>query len=112
MEAASARIVHFVGSRANIVKAAPLIRALERRKVSQNIIEISGMQRGSMHQESREILGMRESSQILCENSGTIGDRIAGVAHSVNQCLRETTWDIGITYGDIESTMGRCDSTA
>src|SRR5689334_7077604 len=99
-------IVHVVGARPNFVKMAPVIVALDRRDIFNQVVVHTGQHYDSRM--SEDILKDLDFPAIDCflnVGSGTHGVQTAKVLSAIEPVLIETEPDVVLVAGDVNSTL-------
>jgi UDP-N-acetylglucosamine 2-epimerase (non-hydrolysing) len=99
------RICHVVGARPNLMKAAPVVRALSAYPVEQIVVHTGQHYDFNMSEVFFKQLGMKEPDINLQVGSGTHAQQTAQVMSRFEPVLLETTPDLVIVYGDVNSTV-------
>lgn len=102
------RIAYVVGARPNIVKLAPVFRALRRRMPSADHVLIHTGQHYDrlMSEVFLEELGMPSPDHMLGVGSGTHTEQTAGVMAGLEACFQHERPDLLMLSGDVNSTLG------
>jgi len=99
-------IVHVVGARPNFVKMAPVIEALERRRVFRQVVVHTGQHYDSKMSDSvLADLNFPEVDIFLGVGSGTHGVQTAKVLSAFEKVLIEIRPDVVVVAGDVNSTL-------
>jgi UDP-N-acetylglucosamine 2-epimerase (non-hydrolysing) len=99
-------LVHVVGARPNFVKMAPVIAALNRRRVFEQVIVHTGQHYDAhMSDEILADLDFPEPDHFLGVGSGPHGEQTAKVLTAFEQILLETEADAVVVAGDVNSTL-------
>lgn len=99
-------IVHIVGARPNFVKMAPVIAALERRRVFRQLVVHTGQHYDSrMSDDVLSDLDFPEIDRFLSVGSGTHGVQTAKVLSAIEPVLVETEPEVVVVAGDVNSTL-------
>ena len=99
-------IVHVVGARPNFVKMAPVIVALEQRKVFHQVVVHTGQHYDSrMSDDVLRDLDFPEIDRFLNVGSGTHGVQTAKVLSAIEPVLVETEPEVLVVAGDVNSTL-------
>ena len=99
-------IVHVVGARPNFVKMAPVIVALERRKVFRQVVVHTGQHYDTrMSDDVLRDLDFPEIDRFLNAGSGTHGVQTARVLAAIEPVLVETEPEVLVVAGDVNSTL-------
>jgi len=99
-------IVHVVGARPNFVKMAPVIEALERRRVFRQVVVHTGQHYDSKMSDSvLADLNFPEVDIFLGVGSGTHGVQTAKVLSAFEKVLIEVQPDVVVVAGDVNSTL-------
>jgi UDP-N-acetylglucosamine 2-epimerase (non-hydrolysing) len=99
-------LVHVVGARPNFVKMAPVVAALDRRRVFEQVIVHTGQHYDArMSDEILADLDFPEPDHFLGVGSGPHGEQTAKVLTAFEQILLETEPDAIVVAGDVNSTL-------
>jgi UDP-N-acetylglucosamine 2-epimerase (non-hydrolysing) len=99
-------IVHVVGARPNFVKMAPVIEALERRRVFRQVVVHTGQHYDSkMSDKVLADLDFPEVDIFLGVGSGTHGVQTAKVLSAFEKVLSDVQPDVVVVAGDVNSTL-------
>jgi UDP-N-acetylglucosamine 2-epimerase (non-hydrolysing) len=99
-------IVHVIGARPNFVKMAPVVAALEGREVFRQLVVHTGQHYDRrMSDEILADLDFPEPDRFLGVGSGTHGVQTAKVLSEFEKVLLETTPDLVLVAGDVNSTL-------
>ena len=99
-------IVHVVGARPNFVKMAPVIVALERRQIFNQVVVHTGQHYDSkMSDDVLRDLDFPEIDRYLNVGSGTHGVQTARVLSAIEPVLVETDPEVIVVAGDVNSTL-------
>jgi UDP-N-acetylglucosamine 2-epimerase (non-hydrolysing) len=99
-------IVHVVGARPNFVKMAPVIEALDRRRVFRQVIVHTGQHYDSKMSDSvLADLDFPEVDIFLGVGSGTHGVQTAKVLSAFENVLLDVEPDVVVVAGDVNSTL-------
>jgi UDP-N-acetylglucosamine 2-epimerase (non-hydrolysing) len=99
-------IVHVVGARPNFVKMAPVIEALERRRVFRQVVVHTGQHYDSkMSDRVLADLDFPEVDIFLGVGSGTHGVQTAKVLSAFEKVLIDVQPDVVCVAGDVNSTL-------
>jgi UDP-N-acetylglucosamine 2-epimerase (non-hydrolysing) len=99
-------IVHVVGARPNFVKMAPVVVALERRRVFNQVVVHTGQHYDSrMSDDILKDLDFPEIDCFLNVGSGTHGVQTAKVLSAIEPVLIETEPEVVLVAGDVNSTL-------
>jgi UDP-N-acetylglucosamine 2-epimerase (non-hydrolysing) len=99
-------IVHVVGARPNFVKMAPVIEALERRRVFRQVVVHTGQHYDSkMSDKVLADLDFPEVDIFLGVGSGTHGVQTAKVLSAFEKVLIDVQPDVVVVAGDVNSTL-------
>jgi UDP-N-acetylglucosamine 2-epimerase (non-hydrolysing) len=99
-------IVHVVGARPNFVKMAPVIEALERRRVFRQVVVHTGQHYDSkMSDKVLADLDFPEVDIFLGVGSGTHGVQTAKVLSAFEKVLIDIQPDVVVVAGDVNSTL-------
>jgi UDP-N-acetylglucosamine 2-epimerase (non-hydrolysing) len=98
--------VHAVGARPNFVKMAPLIEALDRRGVADQVVVHTGQHYDrTMSEEILEDLGFPAPDYSLGVGSGSHGEQTGKVLIAFEQILMSTKPAVVVVAGDVNSTL-------
>ena len=100
----SGTVAHVVGARPNFMKAAPVIRALERRGVAQSVIHSGQHYDAAMSDVFFRDLGLPEPDRNLGVGSGSHAVQTAAIMVALEQAFGELRPALAIVYGDVNST--------
>jgi UDP-N-acetylglucosamine 2-epimerase (non-hydrolysing) len=101
-----ATIVHVVGARPNFVKMAPVIQALDRRQVFNQVVVHTGQHYDSkMSDNVLADLEFPEVDIFLGVGSGTHGVQTAKVLSAFEKVLIDVEPDVVLVAGDVNSTL-------
>jgi len=99
-------IVHVVGARPNFVKMAPVIEALERRRVFRQVVVHTGQHYDAkMSDKVLADLDFPEVDIFLGVGSGTHGVQTAKVLSAFEKVLIDVQPDVVVVAGDVNSTL-------
>ena len=99
-------IVHVVGARPNFVKMAPVIEALDRRRVFRQVVVHTGQHYDSAMSDSvLADLDFPEIDVFLGVGSGTHGVQTAKVLSAFEKVLIDVQPDVVVVAGDVNSTL-------
>lgn len=100
------RILHVVGARPNFMKIAPLLRNLEERGRSENLLVHTGQHYDpEMSGDFFRDLGIRPPDRNLGVGSGSHGRQTAAVLERFEALVEETAPDLVVVVGDVNSTL-------
>ena len=101
------RIVYVVGTRPNIVKMAPVLRAVRRRMPAADHVLIHTGQHYDrlMSEVFLEQLGMPSPDHMLGVGSGTHSEQTARVMAGLEACFQRAQPDLVLVSGDVNSTV-------
>ena len=99
------RFVHVIGTRPNIPKAAPVIRALNQQQVDQLVVHTGQHYDDALSASLLRDLGMPEPAINLGVGSGSHAQQIARVIESISPVLVNSNPTSVIVYGDVNSTL-------
>jgi len=99
------RFVHVIGTRPNIPKAAPVIRALNQQQVDQLVVHTGQHYDDALSASLLRDLGMPEPAINLGVGSGSHTQQIARVIESISPVLVNSNPTSVIVYGDVNSTL-------
>ena len=97
-------VAHVVGARPNFMKAAPVIRALERAGVAQAIIHSGQHYDAAMSDVFFRDLGLPEPDRNLGVGSGSHAVQTAAIMVALEQAFGEFRPALAVVYGDVNST--------
>jgi len=97
-------LLHVVGARPNFMKAAPLLRALEMKKVHQTLVHSGQHYDRNMSDVFFDQLGIPEPDFNLHVGSGSHAQQTAQIISRFEPVLLEEKPDGVIVYGDVNST--------
>jgi UDP-N-acetylglucosamine 2-epimerase (non-hydrolysing) len=98
--------MHVVGARPNFVKMAPVITALEQRRVFRQIVVHTGQHYDSrMSEDVLADLDFPDVDVFLGVGSGTHGVQTAKVLSAFENVLMEAAPDVVVVAGDVNSTL-------
>jgi len=99
-------IVHIVGARPNFMKAAPVVRALQRRNhVTQSIVHTGQHYDANMSDVFFSQLEMPAPDANLAVGSGSHAQQTAEIMIRLEPVLLEKKPDLVLVYGDVNSTV-------
>jgi UDP-N-acetylglucosamine 2-epimerase (non-hydrolysing) len=98
-------IIHVVGARPNFMKAAPVIRALQRRDHRQTLVHTGQHYDSKMSQVFFAQLGMGEPDVNLGVGSASHARQTAQIMVQFEPVVMESRPDLVLIYGDVNSTM-------
>src|SRR5216684_4390484 len=99
-------VVHVVGARPNLMKAAPVLRALrERTKVKQTLVHTGQHYDTNMSDVFFQQLGIPAPDVNLAVGSGTHARQTAEIMTRFEPVLFERKPDMVLVYGDVNSTV-------
>jgi UDP-N-acetylglucosamine 2-epimerase (non-hydrolysing) len=98
-------ILHVVGARPNFMKAAPVVRALGRRKLRQTLVHAGQHYSAGVSDVFFRELGMPEPDVNLAVGSGTHAWQTAEVMNRLEPVLLKREPDVVLVYGDVNSTV-------
>ena len=98
-------IVHVVGARPNFVKAAPVIRALERREIDQRLVHTGQHYDAAMSDVFFSELGLPEPDLNLGVGSGSHARQTAAIMVALEDAFEQLDPGLAIVYGDVNSTV-------
>lgn len=100
------RILLVVGARPNFMKIAPILRELDSRGETQNVLLHSGQHYDDgMSDAFFRDLGIREPDHYLGVGSGTHGKQTAEVLRRTEEVLLDGSWGMVVVVGDVNSTV-------
>jgi UDP-N-acetylglucosamine 2-epimerase (non-hydrolysing) len=105
-------VVHVVGARPNFVKAGPVVRALEARKVEQVVVHTGQHYDRTMSDVFFHELGLPEPGLNLGVGSGTQAGQTAALLTALEPAIGELAPALVVVYGDINSTLATALVTA
>jgi UDP-N-acetylglucosamine 2-epimerase (non-hydrolysing) len=98
-------VVHIVGARPNFMKAAPVVRALERRGIAQRLVHTGQHYDASMSDVFFADLGLPEPDLNLGVGSGSQATQTAAVMVAIERAFTEDEPALVVVYGDVNSTI-------
>lgn len=98
-------VLHVVGARPNMPKAAPVIRALVEEGVPQCVVDTGQHYDDAMSRDLREALGMPDPDVELRVGSGSHASQTAAILSAIEPVLLEREPRIVVVYGDVNSTL-------
>ena len=98
-------VVHIVGARPNFMKAAPVVRALERRGIAQRLVHTGQHYDASMSDVFFAELGLPEPDLNLGVGSGSQATQTAAVMVAIERAFTENEPNLVVVYGDVNSTV-------
>ena len=104
-------MLHVVGARPNYVKAAPVIRSLEKRNVKQLIVNTSQHYSDNMSKDIMSSVGMKEPDIVLPTVTGDSIYRLSFMIEKLYEVMVEHNPSTVIVYGDVDSTLAAAIST-
>ena len=100
------RILSVVGARPNFVKAAPVMRSLTERGVTEQTLVHTGQHYDeSMSDAFFRELGLPEPDMNLAVGSGTHAFQTAKIMERLEPVLQDMKPDLTLVYGDVNSTL-------
>jgi UDP-N-acetylglucosamine 2-epimerase (non-hydrolysing) len=100
------RIVHVIGARPNFVKMAPVVVALERQGLFEQIVIHTGQHYDAkLSGEILADLDFPEPDHLLNVGSGSHGEQTAKVLAGCERIFVETEPDVVVVAGDVNSTL-------
>jgi len=99
------KIINVVGARPNFMKMAPLVRALERRGLVQQLVHTGQHYDENMSRIFFEELGMPAPEIHLEVGSGTHAEQTARVMVAFERVLQAERPDLVVVVGDVNSTL-------
>ena len=103
-------VAHVVGARPNFMKAAPVIRALERAGVAQAIIHSGQHYDAAMSDVFFRDLGLPVPDRNLGVGSGSHAVQTAAIMVALEQAFGELRPALAVVYGDVNSTTAAAGS--
>ena len=97
-------VAHVVGARPNFMKAAPVIRALERAGVAQAVIHTGQHYDAALSDVFFRDLGLPEPDRNLGVGSGSHAVQTAAIMVALEQAFGELRPALAVVYGDVNST--------
>jgi UDP-N-acetylglucosamine 2-epimerase (non-hydrolysing) len=101
----TAVVVHVVGARPNFMKAAPVIRALERRGVPQRLVHTGQHYDAAMSDVFFQELGLPEPDVNLGVGSGSQAGQTAALMVALEGAFHDLEPGLVVVYGDVNSTI-------
>ncbi len=98
-------VAHVVGARPNFMKAAPVIRGLADRGISQTVIHTGQHYDAAMSDVFFRDLGLPEPDINLGVGSGSQAGQTAALMVALEQAFAATGPALAVVYGDINSTI-------
>lgn len=98
-------VAHVVGARPNFMKAAPVIRALADRGITQRVIHTGQHYDATMSDVFFTELGLPEPDLNLGVGSGTHAAQTAALMVALERPFLDGDLSLGIVYGDVNSTI-------
>lgn len=99
-------ILHVVGARPNFMKAAPVFRALTRRRgVSQSLVHTGQHYQANLSDVFFQQLGMPAPDVNLAVGSGSHAQQTAEIMSRFEPVVLERQPDLVLVYGDVNSTL-------
>lgn len=99
-------VLHVVGARPNFMKIAPLLRELEARGATDNLLVHTGQHYDAeMSGDFFRDLGIRQPDENLGVGSGSHGKQTAAVLERFETLLEEAHPDLVVVVGDVNSTL-------
>jgi UDP-N-acetylglucosamine 2-epimerase (non-hydrolysing) len=98
-------ILHVVGARPNFMKAAPVLRALQNRGVKQTLVHTGQHYDRNMSDVFFSQLDIPEPDVNLEVGSGSHAQQTAEIMRRFEPVVVETTPDLVLVYGDVNSTV-------
>src|SRR6266849_1507601 len=99
-------VLHVVGARPNLMKAAPVLRALsEHSKVKQTLVHTGQHYDANMSEVFFQQLGIPVPDVNLEVGSGSHAQQTAEVMSRLEPVVLEKKPDLVLVYGDVNSTM-------
>jgi UDP-N-acetylglucosamine 2-epimerase (non-hydrolysing) len=99
-------ILHVVGARPNFVKVAPVMAALDSRRVRQTLIHTGQHYDVNMSEAILRELGVKRPDVNLGVGSGSHAVQTGEVMRRMTECLVERKPDLVLVYGAVNSTLG------
>ncbi|SDU86259.1 UDP-N-acetylglucosamine 2-epimerase (non-hydrolysing) [Jiangella alkaliphila] len=99
-------VVHITGARPNFPKAAPVIRALEARGVSQELVHTGQHYDEAMAKVFFRQLGLPEPDVDLGVGSGSHARQTAAIMTGLEELFLDRDPALVVVYGDVNSTVG------
>lgn len=98
-------VVHIVGARPNFMKAAPVLRALERRGIPQRLVHTGQHYDAGMSDVFFSDLGLPEPDLNLGVGSGSQASQTAAIMVAIEGAFTEMAPALVVVYGDVNSTL-------
>ncbi len=98
-------VAHVVGARPNFMKAAPVIRALERRGVPQTVVHTGQHYDAAMSDVFFRDLGLPQPDLNLGVGSGSQATQTAALMVALETAFADLRPALAVVYGDINSTI-------
>jgi UDP-N-acetylglucosamine 2-epimerase (non-hydrolysing) len=98
-------VAHVVGARPNFMKAAPVIRALSERGISQTVIHTGQHYDDAMSDVFFRDLGLPEPDLNLGVGSGSQATQTAALMVALERAFATVRPAIAVVYGDVNSTI-------
>ena len=98
-------VAHVVGARPNFIKAAPVIRALERRGVGHCLIHTGQHYAASLSDVFFEELDLPEPDMNLGVGSGSQASQTAAIMVALERVFADLRPSLIVVYGDVNSTI-------
>jgi UDP-N-acetylglucosamine 2-epimerase (non-hydrolysing) len=98
-------VLHVVGARPNLMKAAPVFRALAERGVRQTLVHTGQHYDTALSKRILEEVGLPEPDANLGVGSGSHAAQTARAMVAVEEHLQKHSIDVLLAYGDVNSTL-------
>jgi UDP-N-acetylglucosamine 2-epimerase (non-hydrolysing) len=98
-------VAHIVGARPNFMKAAPVIHALARHGVAQQVVHTGQHYDKAMSEVFFEDLGLPEPDLNLGVGSGSHAEQTAALLLGLERTLADLSPALVVVYGDVNSTL-------
>src|SRR2546428_10299078 len=99
------KVLHVAGARPNFMKVAPVLRALDRRGVTDVLVHTGQHYDPNMSDTFFEDLGLPEPDVYLEVGSGSHAAQTARVMERIEPVLLSEKPDLAVVVGDVNSTL-------
>jgi len=99
------KVVHVVGARPNFMKAAPVLRALDRLPIGQSLVHTGQHYDAQMSEVFFRQLGLPEPDYNLAVGSDSHARQTGLAMQKLEPVLAEARPDLVLVYGDVNSTL-------